>query len=813
MPHTALHIVLRHSLHRAACAMIAVLLTAHPGVAATLRPVSPVSPSLFAAPVVRDPIAARPNFADNGDVFGAVTDSATAAPLGSAQVSVQDGDRVVLNTITDAFGRYRLHHLPTGPYTIHVRVLGFRPFSQTVRITSGDLRLDIKLASAAVALSAVAVTAGAPIAVDTRTGDQTYDANRSHASPTTTSSQLIQQSVAGAARAPTGEVHIRGQHAEYTYFVDGVPVPSGVSGSLNELFDPAIVNSINFRTGGWDAEFGNKTAAVIDVTTRIPTGGFHMNASGFGGSFNTNGQSLNASTNVGKLGFFGAISRQSTDMRREPVLFDTITFKPYNFHNNGEDLFGFGKLQYTPSSSDVINLEGNLTRTRFQVPFDSTGGNSADDRQTDVNSFLNLGWRHRFDPEPAAAANTHGGELFAGLFYRYGSLNYAPGAENDPQFVFFPDPTRYNLQERRNFSAAGAKIDYSYRASEQFEFKTGILTQLTRGDENFLTTNAAGQFGPASISALSGHDVGGYVQSAWSVNEHLELRTGVRYDAHTAPFAGTQSQVSPRVRLNLFVDAANTFYLYYGRLFMPTNVEDLRAITSVAQAGVVAKPTLPQRDNFYEAGFIHRFPFGVVSKLSAYYKQSSPGIDDNTVPGSAIVTPVNIEQVRVTGAEAVLEIRPRGPVTANVNLAINHAYGFGTITGGFFPDSPPAGYFDLDHDQRVSATANVVYTNGAFYANATQTFGSGLTNGVDPADCNCSYGTGLFDFNKGLKVKPNYITALSTGYMFSAGGRTVRPELFIDNVFDSRYLLKGAFFSGASVGRPRSVQLRVNVGI
>jgi len=30
-------------------------------------------------------------------------------------------------------------------------------------------------------------------------------------------------------------------------------------------------------------------------------------------------------------------------------------------------------------------------------------------------------------------------------------------------------------------------------------------------------------------------------------------------------------------------------------------------------------------------------------------------------------------------------------------------------------------------------------------------------------------------------------------------------------VFDNWYLLKGAFFSGASVGRPRSVQVQVNV--
>src|SRR3989441_9268136 len=159
--------------------------------------------------------------------------------------------------------------------------------------------------------------------------------------------------------------------------------------------------------------------------------------------------------------------------------------------------------------------------------------------------------------------------------------------------------------------------------------------------------------------------------------------------------------------------------------------EDLRAITSAAQGGVAAAPTLPERDHFFEAGYVHRFPFGVVTKLSFYHKHSSPGIDDNTVPGSAIVTSVNSEQVRITGIEAVAEIRPRRPVSGYVNLALNHAYGFGQITGGFFPDQPPSGSFDLDHDQRVSGLATVVYSSRGLYLSATGVYGSGLTNGND----------------------------------------------------------------------------------
>ena len=180
-----------------------------------------------------------------------------------------------------------------------------------------------------------------------------------------------------------------------------------------------------------------------------------------------------------------------------------------------------------------------------------------------------------------------------------------------------------------------------------------------------------------------------YAQTAYSPAEQFEIRTGLRYDAHTAPFAGTQSQVSPRIRLNFYPNPSNTLYLYYGRQFIPTNIEDLRSITSIAQADVATVPTLPERDNFYEAGY--RFPGGVVAKFDGYYKQSDPGIDDNTVPGSSIVTDVNIEHVRITGLETGIEVRPVGPLSGYVNLAMNHAYGYGTVTGGFSPRAAVVG--------------------------------------------------------------------------------------------------------------------------
>ncbi len=750
------------------------------------------------------------------DIVGTVTDSGSGQPVSSAEIAVTRGGAMVANASSDEFGRFTVHNLEPGDYLVAVHFIGFRPRTAHVTVT-GDgapVRLDFRLVAAVVSLQAIEVRSRIPVAINTRTGDQTFQQTDYHGAPTQTTSQILQQSIVGAAAAPTGEVHIRGQHAEYTYYVDGVPVPPGISGSLNELFSPEVVNSIDFQTGGWDAEYGGRNAAIVNVQTKIPTGGFHAGMSGYAGSFNSRGGSANMSANSGRLGGFLSAAYQTTDMRQNPVIGNPFTNAPDNFHNRGTDVYMFGKVEYRAGATDVMDLDLNGSRTYFAVPYDTAGGTRLNDHQTDVNGFANLGWHHLFSTPDSAAGAAEPAELFTGLYYRAGSLHYVPGLTDTPSFIFYPDTTTaYNLNENRKFTATGLKMDLTLHPQRELMVKGGILAQFTDGHENFETVDANGNPGPVSNSGLTGRDVGGYVETSYTPVEQFEIRAGVRYDSHTAPYTPLQTQWSPRIRFNFYPDAATTVYLYYGRQFMPTNTEDLRQITAISQADTVTTPTLPERDNFYEGGIIRRLPFaGMTAKVSAYYKQSSPGIDDNTVPGSAITTDVNIAQVRVAGLEAVLDFRPSGPLTGYINAALNHAYGHGPVTGGFFPTDNPSGYFDLDHDQRLSMVGSATYSANRFYASATEIFGSGLTNGVDPADCGCTYGIGLFDFNKGIKVAPYAITNASLGYTFIQGGTVIRPELYVTNLFDRNHVLKGAFFSGASYGRPREFQLRVSVG-
>ncbi len=772
---------------------------------------------IVAAFLVPISLSAQASGGVKGDVLGTVTDSAGGTPLQGAEIVITHaGGGVVADVMSNQFGRFIAHDLPAGPYRVEAHLIGYRTTEHDVTVSAGEasVRVDLTMSAAPLALQAITVTAGSPMAVDTRSGDQVYQQHSYHGAPSNTTSQILQQSIVGAARAPTGEVHIRGQHAEYTYYIDGVPVPPGISGSLNELFSPTVVNKIDFQTGGWDAEYGNRNAAIINVQTRVPSGRFHSEASGYVGSFQRSGEALDASGNVGSLGWFVSGSRQASAMRQDPVMFDTTTDTPINFHNSGQDYFGFGKLQYAPSAANLVNLDLNWSRTHFAVPFDSTQG-VINDHQTDVNSFANLSWHHQFGSSEGAGEGEAGSNLFAAVFYRHGSLDYAPGAADQPSFIFYPDPRPLNVREARSFNEYGTKIDFDWRANGRAEIKTGVEAGATTGKENFTTTDSLGDSGPASQSNLNGHDVGVYAETMLTPVEWFELRTGVRYDTHAAPFVPDQRQVSPRVKLSFFPSPENTIYLYYGRLFMPTNVENLRSITTVSDAGdtTSASPTLPERDNFFEAGVMHRFPSGMVLKLSGYLKNSSPGIDDNTVPGSSITTDVNIAKVRIRGIEATLDVKPQdSPLSGYLNLALSHAYGHGPVTGGFFPTDPaavPGGWFDLDHDQRISAVANAVYSSNGRYLSVTGIYGSGLANGEDVTK---PIGLGLFSMNSAIHTSPSFILNGSAGTTLVVGSTVVSPELYVTNIFDNHYLLKGAFFSGASVGRPRSVELRLSVG-
>ena len=788
----------------------------------------------FFGSAVDDPPPGRPG--DHGvQVRFTVLDADGKLPIEMAHVVIRRNGRFVTQDATNPAGLIRFRDLVPGWYNVSAWFVGYSTYIDSLLIDATHSRYTIVLHSEGKTEQEVVVTGEHELAVshiDPRTANQVFESETYHAPPTARMTELIQENVMGAARAPTGEVHIRGQHGEFTYYIDGLPVPLGVFGGLNEVVDPKVIDRATFITGGFPAEYGGQMAAIIDLNNRVPTGSFHLDAATYAGSYltfngakpfspgngltpvspgdtlgprvgpfralNSNGQQLSISDHIGNLGYFLSGSRQETDRRIDTPV-------PDIFHDHGFDYFLYGKLDYILSDVDYLTSNLNFGRTNTQVPYDSVEGIASDMQET-TNGFQTLSYFRTLDADIDRESN-----LFAGAYVREGELVYTPGSIDPPNFQFAGDTTQsYLLSEDRSFTTLGLRTTLDKRFSHEFMVKGGLNFSSTSGKEDFTSRNSAGNPGPSILTNFKGSDFGIFAETEYHPLDWTSFELGARYDQHVAPDVPLQHQVSPRVRWNFFIDQFNTAYLYYGRIFMPTNIEGLRSIAINVSSSLT--PTLPERDDFFEAVYTHMFPGGLRGKITGFYKKDVPGVDDQTVGNSAIKTPVNIATVYIRGIELGFSYSsPETPFSGYINSSIIHAYGVGAVTGGFLDISDDGPATDLDHDQRLSVVASVNYQPADWFINLEGIYGSGLTNGNPNG---VPYQTGLFDFNTATHTAPSWILNLGAGYIVHmTGGTTFEPSLYVTNLLDHEHLIKGAYFSGASWEEPRNVILRLAVHI
>ena len=85
--------------------------------------------------------------------------------------------------------------------------------------------------------------------------------------------QLVLQ-MPGVAQDQFGQLHMRGDHANIQYRFDGVILPEGLS-FFGQVVDTRVVDSVEMVTGALPAEYGLRTAGVLDITTKsgIQNGG------------------------------------------------------------------------------------------------------------------------------------------------------------------------------------------------------------------------------------------------------------------------------------------------------------------------------------------------------------------------------------------------------------------------------------------------------------------------------------------------------------------------------------------------------------
>ncbi|MGH9564262.1 MAG: hypothetical protein ACRD3S_22645, partial [Terracidiphilus sp.] len=107
--------------------------------------------------------------------------------------------------------------------------------------------------------------------IQTETGASTYTFNSAAISAlpgadNTLLNQVILQAP-DVAQDSFGQFHIRGEHNGLQYRLNGIILPEGIS-VFGQSLDPRFISSLNLVTGALPAEYGLRTAGIIDITTR-----------------------------------------------------------------------------------------------------------------------------------------------------------------------------------------------------------------------------------------------------------------------------------------------------------------------------------------------------------------------------------------------------------------------------------------------------------------------------------------------------------------------------------------------------------------
>src|SRR6202012_2724525 len=115
-----------------------------------------------------------------------------------------------------------------------------------------------------------------------------HDTIRDLPGGTNQSVEEVLQQLPGVSKdsAASGLLHVRNDHANVQYRINGVLLPDGVTG-FGSIFDTSFVGSMSLVTGALPAEYGLRTVGLVDIKTRDDLFNNSGEVSVYGGSHGT----------------------------------------------------------------------------------------------------------------------------------------------------------------------------------------------------------------------------------------------------------------------------------------------------------------------------------------------------------------------------------------------------------------------------------------------------------------------------------------------------------------------------------------------
>ncbi|MDE1901543.1 MAG: TonB-dependent receptor [Alphaproteobacteria bacterium] len=767
--------------------------------------------AVFAAALLFSPLCALPAYAADASVDGMLR-GADGQPLAQTQIKLQDGrGRIAQSAITDARGHYAFTHVPVGSYVLLAMqkdaVLG----SSHVSVYAGQpAHRDIDLARKQemnVVIGQPAPTFQNSLSPTTGTNSYKMDAKAIAALPqgddTPLDKILLQTPGVAEDSAASGSLHIRGEHANVQYRLNGILLPDGIDG-FGEMIDPHIIESATLLDGALPAQYGFHTAGIVDIDTKT---GFENGGTAeiMGGSNGTLQPSISYGGTTGDADYFLAASHLSSDLGIE-----NPTSGHNAIHDHTEQDKQFGYASYMINSMQRLELIAGNSISYFQIPNNpnqpaaytiagANGMNSAsvNDRQFESNQFATAAWQGQND----------GVTMQIAPYIRNSETHYRPDVAGDLTFNGVASDVQYTDL------ATGLQNDNSWRVNRDHTLRAGFTVQNDHIQDNSnsiaLLTGAGGAVltdgsGNAIESApiVNNHSKDGqlyglYLQDEWKINDKLTVNYGARFDDMEQYVSA--NQLSPRVGLVYKATDTTTFHAGYARYFTPPPMELVSNGDIAGFANTTNAPAITQNDAV-KPERSHNFDVGVTQKLGAhweigndaYYKLVHDLLDEGQFGPALILTPFNYQHGYIYGDEITANYTG-DRLKAYANFAFSRAMGENVVSSQFnFTDPAELAYIGdhyvhLDHDQTYTASAGATYDiTGDDQAGIDGHFGSGLRDGFANTSHLPPYAT--FDLSAEHKM-----------HFFEHDETAVR--LSVINVMDSAYELRSG--TGIGVGAPQ----------
>ena len=607
--------------------------------------------------------------------------------------------------------------------------------------------------------------------------------------------------------AANGDLHVRGEHANLQYRINDVLLPEGITGFGLEL-DPRFVGSMQLITGSLPAQYGFRTAGVVDIHTKSGSFENGSEADVFGGSFDTSKASLEAGGTAGKLGYFidGSFDHNGIGI-------ENPTASQTPIHDATDQYKTFAYLSRILSDTSRISVMGSASYSNFQVP-DTAGlapGTSPDGNpwlpgafdSTSLNEHQN---EQNYYGIIAYQKSSDGLHFQLAGYGRYSSVHFIP----DPTGDLFFNGVASDVD--RKIYSGGLQADASYLTTGPHTLRGGVMllaehltadttTTVFPVDDNGDPTGSP--FPIVNNGTQHALFFGLYLQDEWKLTPQLTLNYGARFDAYSSSF-DHENQFSPRVNLIYRATNATTLHAGYARYFTPPPLENVSAATvtlfngtSNASAVTQDDPVRAERSHYFDAGIIQTLSPGFQVGVDGYYKTARNQLDDGLFGQSLILSAFNYQEGRVYGVELTASYTTGG-FSAYANLARSEAQGKDWSSAQFLFDPGDLAYVQdhwihLDHDQRLSGSGGASYTwqgsRGSTRIYVDALYGTGLRT-----DATDSLGNTI---PNGGTV-PAYVT-LNVGVerrIILSGRRTLQARLDVVNLTDKSYELR----DGSGVG-------------